>query len=99
MLLVAKPGTTNNISTISAVRGEKRIYAIRAFAGKRYAVTPFAIDVFITELAPENPEVIKEYKAGKVAVLNSLIGKIMKDAKGTNPTVLRVMLVEIADKS
>lgn len=60
---------------------------------------PEALREVIEKIVKENPEIIAEYKSGKVAIINSLIGKIMKEVKGVNPALLRTMLLEIADKS
>jgi aspartyl-tRNA(Asn)/glutamyl-tRNA(Gln) amidotransferase subunit B len=56
---------------------------------------PEALRKTIQELLAAHPDVIKEYKEGKVALLQFLVGQAMKVTKGAgNPSVLRELILE-----
>ncbi len=56
---------------------------------------PEALRKTIQELLAAHPDVIKEYKEGKVALLQFLVGQAMKATKGAgNPSVLRELILE-----
>jgi len=53
------------------------------------------IEPIIEKIIADNAKVVAEYKAGKVASIQFLIGQAMKAAKGAaNPTVIRELLVK-----
>lgn len=50
----------------------------------------------VAEVLAENPKMVEDYKAGKVAVLQFLMGQAMKKSKGSgNPKVLTDILKEL----
>jgi aspartyl-tRNA(Asn)/glutamyl-tRNA(Gln) amidotransferase subunit B len=51
-----------------------------------------AIDAAINALIAQNPKSLQDYRAGKQAALGSLIGMIMKSAKGLNPKLVQERL-------
>jgi aspartyl-tRNA(Asn)/glutamyl-tRNA(Gln) amidotransferase subunit B len=52
-----------------------------------------AIEQFCDEAIAANPKIVADYKAGKVAALNSLKGQVMKLSKGkANPTLVGEIL-------
>ncbi|WDU53518.1 Asp-tRNA(Asn)/Glu-tRNA(Gln) amidotransferase subunit GatB [Taylorella equigenitalis] len=54
-----------------------------------------AIGAIIDEVLAENAEIVAEYKAGKQKAFNSLVGKVMKVAKGkANPAQVNEVLLE-----
>lgn len=54
-----------------------------------------ALQVLIDEILGENEEVVAEYRSGKEAALQFLIGQGMKKTKGTaNPEMLQKLLIE-----
>jgi aspartyl-tRNA(Asn)/glutamyl-tRNA(Gln) amidotransferase subunit B len=53
-----------------------------------------AIDVAIDKLIAENSKSLQDYKAGKQAALGSLMGIVMKSAKGLNPKLVQQRLKE-----
>jgi aspartyl-tRNA(Asn)/glutamyl-tRNA(Gln) amidotransferase subunit B len=58
-----------------------------------------ALQVVIDEIVSENETVVAEYRAGKDAALQFLVGQGMKKTKGTaNPAVFREMLIKTIDK-
>jgi aspartyl-tRNA(Asn)/glutamyl-tRNA(Gln) amidotransferase subunit B len=47
------------------------------------------------DIISTNPKVVADYKAGKVALLQFLIGQAMKATKGSaNPEMLKKLLLE-----
>ena len=49
----------------------------------------------VQKIITDNPKVVEDYKAGKVASLQFLVGQGMKASKGSaNPEVLKKILVE-----
>lgn len=55
-----------------------------------------ALEHIIQKVIQENPKPVADYKAGKEAALQMLIGKVMKETKGTaNPTVTRNVLTKL----
>ena len=53
-----------------------------------------AIDAAIDALLAQNPKPLQDYKAGKQAALGSLMGMVMKSAKGLNPKLVQQRLKE-----
>lgn len=54
-----------------------------------------SLDPIITEIIASNPKVVAEYKAGKLALLQFLIGQAMKATKGSaNPEIVKKLIVE-----
>jgi aspartyl-tRNA(Asn)/glutamyl-tRNA(Gln) amidotransferase subunit B len=54
-----------------------------------------ALDPIIADIISTNPQVVADYKAGKVALLQFLIGQAMKATKGSaNPEILKKLLLE-----
>ena len=53
-----------------------------------------AIDAAIDALIASNPKPVQDYKAGKLQALGSLVGMIMKSAKGLNPAIVKDRLIE-----
>lgn len=57
------------------------------------------LDGVIDEIITQNPTVVEEYKQGKVAVLQFLVGQGMKKMKGTaNPVILKVLFEQRINK-
>ncbi len=57
---------------------------------------PEAFKPALQKIIDANPAVVAEYKAGKVAVINSLIGQAMKETKGAgNPQLLKEILISL----
>ena len=55
-----------------------------------------ALKELAREIISEHPSVVEEYKAGKEASLQFLIGQGMKKTKGSaNPETLKALLVEM----
>jgi len=55
-----------------------------------------ALEKMIATIVSENPEVVAEYKAGKDASIQYLIGQGMKLSRGSaNPTLLRTLLEKV----
>lgn len=55
-----------------------------------------SIKPIITDIIKNNDKVVAEYKAGKVASLQFLIGQAMKATKGSaNPEVIKKLLIEV----
>jgi len=52
------------------------------------------IDAAIDALIAQNPKSLQDYKAGKQAALGSLVGMVMKSAKGLNPKLVQERLRE-----
>ncbi len=53
-----------------------------------------ALSLIVAEIVNQNEKVVNEYKAGKVAALQFLVGQGMKAAKGaSDPETLRAMLI------
>jgi aspartyl-tRNA(Asn)/glutamyl-tRNA(Gln) amidotransferase subunit B len=52
------------------------------------------IDAAIDKLIAENSKSLQDYKAGKQAALGSLMGMVMKSAKGLNPKLVQQRLKE-----
>jgi len=58
------------------------------------------IEPIIEKIIADNAKVVAEYKAGKTASLQFLIGAAMKAAKGAaNPTVIKELLVKKLDNA
>jgi aspartyl-tRNA(Asn)/glutamyl-tRNA(Gln) amidotransferase subunit B len=56
---------------------------------------PEALRKSVQKVLSENPTVIEEYKSGKVALLQFLVGQCMKETKGAgNPALLRDLILE-----
>jgi aspartyl-tRNA(Asn)/glutamyl-tRNA(Gln) amidotransferase subunit B len=53
-----------------------------------------AIDAAIDKLIAENSKSLQDYQAGKQAALGSLMGMVMKSAKGLNPKLVQQRLKE-----
>jgi aspartyl-tRNA(Asn)/glutamyl-tRNA(Gln) amidotransferase subunit B len=54
-----------------------------------------AIEIAIEEAIAENPKAIEDYRAGKAASLNFLVGQVMKKTRGkADPGTLNRMLSE-----
>ena len=51
-----------------------------------------AVDAAIDALIAQNPKSLQDYRAGKQAALGSLVGMVMKSAKGLNPKVVQERL-------
>jgi Asp-tRNA(Asn)/Glu-tRNA(Gln) amidotransferase B subunit len=51
-----------------------------------------AIDAAIDKLIAENSKSLQDYRAGKQAALGSLMGMVMKSAKGLNPKLVQERL-------
>jgi aspartyl-tRNA(Asn)/glutamyl-tRNA(Gln) amidotransferase subunit B len=59
-----------------------------------------ALEAMVLEVLKENPKAVDEYRAGKEASLQFLLGASMKATKGAgNPKVLREILVQELNKS
>ena len=57
-----------------------------------------AIGAMVDEVLAANPTVVEEYRAGKQKAFNSLVGQIMKAARGkANPTQVNDLLRERLD--
>jgi aspartyl-tRNA(Asn)/glutamyl-tRNA(Gln) amidotransferase subunit B len=55
---------------------------------------PEALKVMVEKVLAENHAVVADYRAGKVAVLNSLVGSCMKESKGAgNPQLFREIIL------
>ncbi|MFA6554518.1 MAG: Asp-tRNA(Asn)/Glu-tRNA(Gln) amidotransferase subunit GatB [Candidatus Paceibacterota bacterium] len=71
---------------------------LRAFAEKNNLIQKSdlgALDPVIANIISTNPSVIAEYKNGKTASLQFLIGQAMKATKGSaNPEILKKLLIE-----
>ena len=90
------------LSTIGLLRasinaGVKRFVFVSSMSRYGYGQAPFTED---TPTAPVDPygnaKVAAEYKAGKTASLQFLIGQAMKAAKGSaNPEILKSIAVEL----
>ncbi|HLJ09936.1 MAG TPA: Asp-tRNA(Asn)/Glu-tRNA(Gln) amidotransferase subunit GatB [Planctomycetaceae bacterium] len=52
------------------------------------------LDRAIAEVIGKNPKAVADFKSGKQAAVGSLIGQVMKAAKGADPQTVRTMLVE-----
>ena len=48
-----------------------------------------AIDAAVDALIAQNPKSLQDYKAGKQAAFGSLMGMVMKSAKGLNPKLVQ----------
>ena len=47
----------------------------------------------------ENPDIIEQYKNGKVAMVNYLVGQVMKKTHGTaNPSLARDVMAKEIEK-
>lgn len=58
---------------------------------------PSALEPIVNEIVNENPEAVSEYRAGKDAALQFLVGQGMKKTKGAaDPSLLRELLGEAA---
>jgi aspartyl-tRNA(Asn)/glutamyl-tRNA(Gln) amidotransferase subunit B len=55
---------------------------------------PATIIPIIEKVLADNPAVITDYKAGKAASLQFLIGQVMKATKGANPEMVRKLLLQ-----
>jgi aspartyl-tRNA(Asn)/glutamyl-tRNA(Gln) amidotransferase subunit B len=54
-----------------------------------------SIEPIISEIISTNTKVVDEYKAGKTASLQFLIGQAMKATKGSaNPEIIKKILIE-----
>jgi aspartyl-tRNA(Asn)/glutamyl-tRNA(Gln) amidotransferase subunit B len=53
-----------------------------------------AIDAAIDKLIADNPKSLQDYRAGNASALNSLMGMVMKSAKGLNPKLVQQRLKE-----
>lgn len=57
---------------------------------------PEALKLIVEKVIADNPKIIEEYKAGKVAVLNSLVGLCMKESKGSgNPQLFKEIVLSL----
>jgi aspartyl-tRNA(Asn)/glutamyl-tRNA(Gln) amidotransferase subunit B len=57
---------------------------------------PEALKIIVEKVLNENHAVVAEYRAGKVAVLNSLVGLCMKESKGSgNPQLFKEIILSI----
>ncbi len=62
--------------------------------GLLQTVSSADLETLVQKLVDENPSVIAEYRAGKLAILEYLVGQGMKALKGAgDPNVIRAMLV------
>ena len=53
----------------------------------------------VEKIISENETVVAEYKAGKEAVLNSLVGKAMKETGGSySPQTIKESLIDLIGK-
>lgn len=57
---------------------------------------PEALKIIVEKVLNENHAIVAEYRAGKVAVLNSLVGLCMKESKGSgNPQLFKEIILSI----
>ena len=57
------------------------------------------ITKIVTEVLDENPDIINQYKNGKIQMLNYLVGQVMKKTNGkANPTIAREKMAEEIEK-
>jgi len=77
-----KPISSHHIHQIIAERG----LALVTDTGELQRV--------IGEVIGKNPKAVADFKSGKQAAVGSLIGQVMKAAKGADPQAVRTMLVE-----
>ncbi|MDB5204388.1 MAG: gatB [Candidatus Taylorbacteria bacterium] len=57
---------------------------------------PEALKIIVEKVMNENHAIVAEYRAGKVAVLNSLVGLCMKESKGSgNPQLFKEIMLSI----
>ncbi len=57
---------------------------------------PEALKIIVEKIVNENHAIVAEYRAGKVAVLNSLVGLCMKESKGSgNPQLFKEILLSL----
>ena len=55
-----------------------------------------ALEAVVKKIVEENPKPTADYKAGKQAALQVLVGKVMQETKGSaNPEVTRDLLTRI----
>jgi aspartyl-tRNA(Asn)/glutamyl-tRNA(Gln) amidotransferase subunit B len=66
--------------------------AIAAELGLTQVSDTGAIDTAIDKLIAENPKALQDYRAGKQSALGSLVGSVMKSAKGLNPKMVQEAL-------
>jgi len=60
---------------------------------------PEALKIIVEKILNENHAVVAEYRAGKLAVLNSLVGLCMKESKGSgNPQLIKEIILGIMGK-
>ncbi len=57
------------------------------------------IEKIVNEVLDENPDIIEQYKNGKVAMVNYLVGQVMKKTHGTaNPSLARDVMAKEIEK-
>ena len=85
-----------DILTIAVQSSEKRtIRNIAKEKGLLQQSDPEALKKMVTEIISDNPTVVADYKAGKIAALQFLVGQGMKKSKGSgNPGVLKKLFEE-----
>lgn len=55
-----------------------------------------ALEDVVKKIIRENPKPVEDYKAGKIAVLQVLVGKVIKETKGAaNPEVAKTLLTKL----
>jgi len=72
--------------------------AIIESRGLRQISDTGAIEAMIDEVLAANPAIVEEYRAGKQKAFNSLVGQVMKAAKGkANPQQVNTVLKQKLD--
>jgi aspartyl-tRNA(Asn)/glutamyl-tRNA(Gln) amidotransferase subunit B len=89
-----KKETAAAIITRLAERGDVSAEQAAADLGLVQSGDTSAIDTAIDALIAQNPKGLQEYRAGKQAALNSLMGMVMKSAKGLDAATVRKRLEE-----
>ena len=84
------------IETVETGKSPKKIAEEK---GLKQITDPSEITKIVNEVLDENPDIIKQYKNGKVAMVNYLVGQVMKKTSGkANPTLARDTMQEEIDK-
>jgi aspartyl-tRNA(Asn)/glutamyl-tRNA(Gln) amidotransferase subunit B len=55
------------------------------------------IDDLIKKIIEKNEKQVKEYKSGKTKIVGFFVGQVLKDAKGSDPSVIKDKIISYLD--
>jgi len=57
----------------------------------------YMVDDLIKKIIEKNEKQVKEYKSGKTKIVGFFVGQVLKDAKGSDPSVIKDKIISYLD--